>query len=758
IFEKWNSEELESFLVEITADILKFKDPQTGQALVTQIYDSAGQKGTGKWTGICALDLGVPVTLIAQAVFARCLSSLKQERIEASKILPSSKETSIKVEKIKFLNQINKALYAAKIISYAQGFMLMKSAAYEYSWTLNYGNIAMMWRGGCIIRSVFLGRIKDAFEKAPNLKNLLLDDFFRGALKDCQIALREINVVAAQCGIPIPTIRAALNFFDGYRSAVLPANLLQALRDYFGSHTYERIDDLGRFVHTDFPGEGRHQPSKKALITTHESSTRADIGLIGLAVMGQNLVLNMNDHGFVVCVYNRTVSKVDEFLANEAKGTNVQGAKSLEELVSKLKTPRRIMLLVKAGSAVDEFIEKLSKLLDKGDIIIDGGNSDYRDTQRRCKVLREKGLFFVGSGVSGGEDGARYGPSLMPGGSVEAWPSLKPIFQAIAAKVGPNQSESCCDWVGDNGAGHFVKMVHNGIEYGDMQLICEAYHLMKDVLNIDHDEMSAIFKTWNSKQLESYLIEITADVLKTIDEKTGRPLVTQINDSAGQKGTGKWTAICALDMGVPVTLIAEAVFARCLSSLKAERVEAASKLLPKFDGVSPKIEKSEFVHEINQALYAAKIISYAQGFMLMQAAAKEYDWDLNYGSIAMMWRGGCIIRSVFLGRIKDAFDKTPDLKSLLLDEFFRQAFKDCQDSLRKVVSIAGRFGIPIPAFSAALDFYDGYRCAVLPANLIQAQRDYFGAHTYERLDQPGQFVHTNWTGRGGRVASSTYQA
>uniref|UniRef100_A0A8V0YZ27 6-phosphogluconate dehydrogenase, decarboxylating n=1 Tax=Gallus gallus TaxID=9031 RepID=A0A8V0YZ27_CHICK len=479
---------------------------------------------------------------------------------------------------------------------------------------------------------------------------------------------------------------------------------------------------------------------------------RADIALIGLAVMGQNLILNMNDHGFVVCAFNRTVSKVDDFLANEAKGTKVIGAHSLEEMVSKLKKPRRIILLVKAGSAVDDFINKLVPLLETGDIIIDGGNSEYRDTTRRCKELLQKGLLFVGSGVSGGEEGARYGPSLMPGGSKEAWPHIKTIFQSIAAKVG--SGEPCCDWVGEEGAGHFVKMVHNGIEYGDMQLICEAYHLMKDVVGMDHDEMSQVFEEWNNTELDSFLIEITANILKFKD-KDGKYLLPKIRDSAGQKGTGKWTAISALEYGVPVTLIGEAVFARCLSSLKDERVQA-SKLLngPKLTQFSG--NKKAFLEDIRKALYASKIISYAQGFMLLRQAAKEFGWTLNYGGIALMWRGGCIIRSVFLGKIKDAFDRNPELQNLLLDDFFKTAVEKCQDSWRHVISTGVQHGIPMPCFTTALSFYDGYRHEVLPANLIQAQRDYFGAHTYELLSKPGVFIHTNWTGHGGNVSSSAY--
>ncbi|XP_055515637.1 6-phosphogluconate dehydrogenase, decarboxylating isoform X2 [Leucoraja erinacea] len=481
---------------------------------------------------------------------------------------------------------------------------------------------------------------------------------------------------------------------------------------------------------------------------------QADIALIGLAVMGQNLILNMNDHGFVVCAYNRTVAKVDSFLQNEAKGTKVIGAHSLEEMVKTLKKPRRIVMLVKAGEAVDDFIQKLIPLLEKGDIIIDGGNSEYSDTTRRCKELKAKGLLFVGSGVSGGEDGARYGPSLMPGGHKEAWPYIKDVFQSIAAKVGTG--EPCCDWVGDEGAGHFVKMVHNGIEYGDMQLICEAYHLMKDILRMDHDKMAKVFLEWNKTELDSFLMEITADILKFKDP-SGKHLLPQIRDSAGQKGTGKWTAVSALEFGMPVTLIGEAVFARCLSSLKDERVIACKQLCgPKGSKLSGS-EKS-FLENIRKALYASKIISYTQGFMLLRQAAKEFNWYLNYGGIALMWRGGCIIRSVFLGKIKDAFDANPDLQNLLLDGFFKKAIHECQDSWRNVVSTGVKMGIPMPCFSTALSFYDGYRHGVLPANLIQAQRDYFGAHTYEMQNNPGTFVHTNWTGHGGNVASTAYNA
>jgi 6-phosphogluconate dehydrogenase len=483
-------------------------------------------------------------------------------------------------------------------------------------------------------------------------------------------------------------------------------------------------------------------------------SATADIGLIGLAVMGQNLVLNMNDHGFTVAVFNRTVSKVDDFMANEAKGTKVIGTKSLEELCKSLKRPRRVVLLVKAGQAVDDFIEALLPHMEKGDIIIDGGNSHFPDTIRRTKYVESKGLLYIGTGVSGGEEGARRGPSIMPGGSPAAWPHVKEIFQAITAKS--PQGEPCCEWVGENGAGHYVKMVHNGIEYGDMQLICEAYQLMKEGLGMSNDEMHDAFAEWNKGDLDSYLIEITRDILAVKDEE-GKYVVDYILDTAGQKGTGKWTSISALDLGVAMTLVSEAVFSRCLSAIKEERVEA-SKLLsgptPKFTG-----DKKAFVDDIRKAMYASKVVSYAQGYMVMREAAKENNWNLNYGGIALMWRGGCIIRSRFLGNIRDAFDKKPDLKNLLCDDFFKKVVEDCQASWRRVVVRAVEMGIPLPAMSTALSFYDGYRHARLPANLLQAQRDYFGAHTYERTDKPrGQFFHTNWTGRGGRVASSTYTA
>jgi 6-phosphogluconate dehydrogenase len=479
---------------------------------------------------------------------------------------------------------------------------------------------------------------------------------------------------------------------------------------------------------------------------------KADIALIGLAVMGQNLILNMNDHGFTVVAYNRTVSKVDDFLNNEAKGTKVLGAHSIQEMVAQLKKPRRVMMLVKAGKAVDEFIEQLLPHLEAGDIIIDGGNSLFEDTIRRTKYVESKGLLYIGTGVSGGEEGARRGPSIMPGGSPAAWPHVKPIFQAVSAKVENNAP--CCDWVGEGGAGHYVKMTHNGIEYGDMQLICEAYNLMKTGLGMTADQMHEIFAEWNKGELDSYLIEITRDILAYKDAD-GSPLVDKILDTAGQKGTGKWTVISSQDLGIPITLMAEAVYARCVSAMKEERIAAAKKL----KGPKPTIkgDHKKFIESIRQALYASKIVSYAQGYMLMRAAAAEYKWNLNYGGIALMWRGGCIIRSAFLGKIKEAFDKNPKLSNLMLDPFFRKAIKDCQRSWRSVVAMAAKKGIPVPAFSTALAFYDAYRSERLPANLLQAQRDYFGAHTYERVDKPrGEFSHTNWTGKGGTTASSTY--
>ncbi|MGA2786393.1 MAG: decarboxylating NADP(+)-dependent phosphogluconate dehydrogenase [Verrucomicrobiota bacterium] len=479
---------------------------------------------------------------------------------------------------------------------------------------------------------------------------------------------------------------------------------------------------------------------------------KADIALIGLAVMGQNLILNMNDHGFTVVAYNRTVEKVDQFLANEAKGTKVIGAHSIQEMVALLKRPRRVMMLVKAGKAVDDFIEQLLPHLEAGDIIIDGGNSLFQDTIRRTKYVESKGLLYIGTGVSGGEEGARNGPSIMPGGSPAAWPHVKPIFQAVSAKVEGNVP--CCDWVGEGGAGHYVKMTHNGIEYGDMQLICEAYNLMKTGLGMTAPQMHEVFVEWNKGELDSYLIEISRDILAYKDTD-GQPLVDKILDTAGQKGTGKWTVISSQELGIPITLMAEAVYARCVSAMKDERVAAAKKL----KGPKPTIkgDQKKFIEAIRQALYASKIVSYAQGYMLMRAAAAEYKWNLNYGGIALMWRGGCIIRSAFLGKIKEAFDKNPKLSNLMLDPFFKKAIKDCQRSWRNVVAMAAKKGIPVPAFSTALAFYDAYRSERLPANLLQAQRDYFGAHTYERVDKPrGEFFHTNWTGKGGTTASSTY--
>lgn len=481
--------------------------------------------------------------------------------------------------------------------------------------------------------------------------------------------------------------------------------------------------------------------------------TVADIGLIGLAVMGQNLVLNMNDHGFKVAVYNRTVSKVDEFLEGPAKGTHVIGTYSIEELISQLKRPRRIMLMVKAGEPVDAFIDLCLPHLQPGDIIIDGGNSLFTDTNRRCRALKEKGIVFIGAGISGGEEGARHGPSIMPGGNPEGWLHVKEIFQSISAKV---DGEPCCDWVGSEGAGHYVKMVHNGIEYGDMQLISEAYHVLEQAIGLRQKELRDVFKTWNQGDLDSYLIEITSRIFDKNDDD-GSPLIDKILDVAGQKGTGKWTVVNALDLGMPLTLISEAVFARCLSALKEERV-AASELLAgpeaTFEG-----NPEQFISDVRQALYASKIISYAQGFMLMREAAKEYKWQLNEGAIALMWRGGCIIRSRFLGKIKEAFNQDPHLKSLLLDKFFLEEMKQRQQGWRRVVATAAELGISTPCFSTALAFYDGYRTARLPANLIQAQRDFFGAHTYERIDKPrGQFFHTNWTGMGGLVSSGSYNA
>jgi len=478
---------------------------------------------------------------------------------------------------------------------------------------------------------------------------------------------------------------------------------------------------------------------------------QADIGLIGLAVMGQNLVLNMNDHGFTVAVFNRTTAKVDEFMAGPARGTNIIPTRSIVELVGILKKPRRVMIMVKAGIVVDSFIDMLLPHLDHGDIIIDGGNSLYTDTDRRSRALNEQGILFIGAGISGGEEGARKGPSIMPGGNPAAWPHVKGIFRAIAARV---DDAPCCDWVGEEGAGHFVKMVHNGIEYCDMQLICEAYDFLGRGLEMTTDAIRSVFGEWNKGVLDSYLMEISTDILGYKDSD-GTPLVEKILDTAGQKGTGKWTGISALDLGIPLTLIGEAVFARCLSAMKEERGKAAAVLsspLPGFDG-----NIKEYIGYVHDALYASKIISYAQGYMLMRHAAREYGWKLNYGGIALMWRGGCIIRSAFLGKIKLAYDANPLLENLLLDDFFRAAIQQAQGGWRKVVAKAAELGVPAPAFASALSFYDGYRSDRLPANLLQAQRDYFGAHTYERVDKPrGEFFHTDWTGRGGKVSSNTY--
>jgi 6-phosphogluconate dehydrogenase len=480
--------------------------------------------------------------------------------------------------------------------------------------------------------------------------------------------------------------------------------------------------------------------------------SKADIGVVGLAVMGENLILNMESKGFTVSCYNRTVSKVDRFVEGRAKDKNIIGCKSLDEFIKSLKTPRKVMLMVKAGAPVDKFIDQVLPYLDDGDIIIDGGNSHFPDTIRRTKKVEENGKLYIGTGVSGGEEGALKGPSIMPGGSPKAWESVKPIFQKIAAHT--DDGVPCCEWVGENGAGHFVKMVHNGIEYGDMQMICETYQLMKEGLGMSNEDMHKVFAEWNKGALDSYLIEITSDILSYKDE-SGQAVIDLILDAAGQKGTGKWTAISALNLGQPVTLIGEAVFARCLSALKEQRTNA-SKVLhgpeAKFDG-----DKKQFIEDLRQALYASKIVSYAQGYQLMRAAAEEYEWNLNYGGIALMWRGGCIIRSVFLGKIKEAFDKNPELENLLLDPFFKDAVEKSQQSWRRVVQQAVKLGIPTPAMSAALAFYDGYRHHRLPANLLQAQRDYFGAHTYERVDKPrGESFHTDWTGMGGDTSASTY--
>jgi 6-phosphogluconate dehydrogenase len=483
------------------------------------------------------------------------------------------------------------------------------------------------------------------------------------------------------------------------------------------------------------------------------SNQTADMAMIGLAVMGENLVLNMESHGFTVAVYNRTVDKVEAFVYGRGKGKKIVGCKTVAELCAALKRPRKVMMLVKAGKAVDECIEQLLPYLEAGDIIIDGGNSHYPDTIRRTKYVESKGLLFVGTGVSGGEEGALKGPSIMPGGSPAAWPHVKPIFQAVSAKV--EGDVPCCDWVGSDGAGHFVKMVHNGIEYGDMQMICEAYSLLKGVLGLSNEELHKVFTQWNEGDLDSYLIQITRDILAEKDPETGRHVVDIILDTAGQKGTGKWTSVAALDYGVAAPTVSEAVFARCMSAMKDERVAAAKVLSgpkAKFKG-----DKESFIEDVRQALYASKICSYAQGFQLMRAAAAEQNWTLDYGSIALMWRGGCIIRARFLGDIKAAFDRNPKLANLLLDKYFKKAIRQSQKAWRRAVARAVKHGIPIPAFMSALAYYDGYRAETLPANLLQAQRDYFGAHTYERIDKPrGQFFHTDWCKLGGSTTSSTY--
>jgi 6-phosphogluconate dehydrogenase len=479
----------------------------------------------------------------------------------------------------------------------------------------------------------------------------------------------------------------------------------------------------------------------------------ADIGLIGLAVMGENLVLNMESHGFTVAVFNRTTARVDAFLAGRARGKRIQGYHTVQELVAGLKRPRKIMIMVKAGPAVDQVIDEVAPLLEPGDLLIDGGNTHYPDTTRRTRALKERGLLFVGTGVSGGEEGALLGPSIMPGGDPAAWPLVKPIFQAIAAKA-PDGSP-CCDWVGNEGAGHYVKMVHNGIEYGDMQLICESYHLLSSLAGLDAAALHDVYGRWNKGPLDSYLIEITRDIFGYRDPESGKPLVDLILDAAGQKGTGKWMVASATDLGIALTLITEAVFARCLSAQKEERV-AAAKVLP---GPTPKLsgDREAFVSDVEMALYASKIISYAQGFALMRAMAKESGWTINNGAVALMWRGGCIIRSAFLGKIKEAFDRNPNLTNLLVDPFFAAEVERCGPGWRRAVAGGVMNGIPLPAMSAALAYFDGYRSGRLPANLLQAQRDYFGAHTYERVDRPrGQFFHTNWTGRGGTTASTTY--
>ena len=482
--------------------------------------------------------------------------------------------------------------------------------------------------------------------------------------------------------------------------------------------------------------------------------SKADIAMIGLAVMGENLALNMLNNGFTVAVYNRSTKVVDDFVNGRAKGKPVIGCHSVEDLCKSLKTPRKVMMMVKAGDVVDQVIQSVLPFLEKGDIIIDGGNSHYPDSNRRVTDLATKGIHFIGAGISGGEEGALHGPSIMPGGAKEAWPSVKPIFQAVCAKV---DGAPCCDWVGDAGSGHFVKMVHNGIEYGDMQLICEAYNLLRDCGGLSPEEMQQVFVDWNKGDLDSYLIELTSDIFTKKDDETGKYMLDVILDAAGQKGTGKWTATIALDLGMPLTLIGEAVFARCLSALKSERVTASKILRGPSASKVPNVK--EFINDVKDALYCAKIVSYAQGFTLMRAAAEDFKWDLNYGSVALMWRGGCIIRSKFLGDIKKAFDKNPKLTNLLLDPFFKEAVDTGQAGWRRVASTAVLSGISAPAMISALNYFDGYRSERLPANLLQAQRDYFGAHTYERVDKPrGEFFHTNWTGKGGTTASRSYNA
>ncbi|WP_081995049.1 decarboxylating NADP(+)-dependent phosphogluconate dehydrogenase [Deinococcus radiopugnans] len=493
----------------------------------------------------------------------------------------------------------------------------------------------------------------------------------------------------------------------------------------------------------------------RQLIASPVTEAAADIGVIGLAVMGENLILNMASRGYTVAAFNRTASRVDEFVAGRARGLTILGADDLPTFISLLKSPRKVMLMVKAGPPVDAFIDMLAPLLERGDIIIDGGNTHFPDTVRRERALAEHGILFVGAGVSGGEEGALTGPSIMPGGNPAAWPALKPIFQGIAAQV---NGQPCCDWVGEGGAGHFVKMVHNGIEYADMQMIAEAYSLLSGVLGLSAPEIGAIFEEWNRGELDSYLIEITAEILQKTDDDTGQPMVDVILDTAGQKGTGKWTSVTALDVGAPANTIAEAVFARILSSLKDQRVEA-SRVLHGPEDVGDKPDRTAFVEQVRQALYASKICSYAQGFQMMELAAAEYGWTLDFGSIAQMWRGGCIIRAAFLDRIKAAFGENAALPNLLLDAYFTEAIGTSQQAWRQVVAAAALRGVWTPAFSSSLAYYDGYRSARLSANILQAQRDYFGAHTYERTDRPrGEFFHTNWTGRGGSTSSSTYNA